>query len=57
MNKKIYVSLLGLALFLTSPATNARMTKEAHAMYQEACNYEYKGDYGSAINTIQKANY
>ena len=31
------------------------MTKEAHALYQQACNYEYRSDYLSAISTIQKA--
>ena len=55
MNKKLYVSLLGMAILLTSVQADARMTKEAHALYQEACNYEYKGDYTNAIGTIQKA--
>ena len=31
------------------------MTKEAHMLYQEACSYEYKGDYATAISIIQKA--
>ena len=55
MNKKLYVSLLAIALSLASMSVEARMTKEAHALYQEACNYEYKGDYVNAISTIQKA--
>ena len=55
MNNKFYVSLLGLALLISSPQVGAKMTKEAHALYQQACSYEYKGDYASAINTIQKA--
>lgn len=55
MNKKLYISLLSVALFFASPSVRAKMTKEAHALYQEACSYEYKGDYSSAIQTIQKA--
>ena len=55
MKKKLYVSLLGIAICFASMSVEARMTKEAHALYQEACNYEYKGDYVNAISTIQKA--
>ena len=55
MRKFYYISLLGMALCLGSITVEARMTKEAHALYQEACNYEYKGDYVNAISTIQKA--
>lgn len=55
MNKKLYVSLLGIMLFFSASNVEARMTKEAHALYQEACSYEYKGDYASAISIIQKA--
>ena len=31
------------------------MTKEAHALYQQACAYEYKSDYNTAIKIIQQA--
>ena len=55
MNKKIYVSLLGICLLLASQTAEAKMTKEAHALYQEACDFEYKGDYFAAINVIQNA--
>ena len=55
MNNKIFISLLGIMMFFSSVSAEARMTKEAHVLYQEACNYEYKGDYVSAISTIQKA--
>ena len=55
MNKKLYVSLLGIIMFFASSQVEAKMTKEAHALYQEACSYEYKGDYVSAISIIQKA--
>lgn len=55
MNKKLFVSLLGIVLFIASSSVEAKMTKEAHALYQEACNYEYKGDYATAISVIQKA--
>ena len=55
MNKKIFIVTLGIILFISALPVEAKMTKEAHALYQEACNYEYKGDYASAISIIQKA--
>ena len=55
MNKNLFVSILGIIMFLSSVPTEAKMTKEAHALYQEACSYEYKGDYSTAITIIQKA--
>ena len=55
MNKNLCISLLGIMLFFASSQAEARMTKEAHILYQEACNYEYKGDYATAIDIIQKA--
>ena len=55
MNKKFCILLLGILIFFTENQLEAKMTKEAHALYQEACNYEYKGDYARAISTIQKA--
>ena len=33
----------------------AKMTKEAHVLYQQACAYEYKSDYNMAIKIIQQA--
>ena len=44
MNKKFFVSLLGVTMFFAAGQAEAKMTKEAHALYQEACGYEYKGD-------------
>lgn len=55
MDKKIFVSLLGIMLFFTSAAAEARISKEAHNLYQEACDFEYRGDYNTAINIIKKA--
>ena len=55
MNKNFYVSILGLAMLIMSPSIDAKMTKEAHSLYQEACNYEYRGEYLKAIDIIQKA--
>ena len=55
MNKKIFIVTLGIILFISAVPVEAKMTKEAHVLYQEACNYEYKGDYASAISIIQKA--
>lgn len=55
MNKKISISLLAILISLSSVQTDAKMTKEAHALYQQACNYEYRSDYNTAISIIQKA--
>ena len=55
MNNKFYVPLLGIIMLFSGSQAEARMTKEAHALYQEACSYEYKGDYLNAISIIQKA--
>ncbi len=55
MNKKLCTALF-LSIFLMSPAiVEAKLTREAHVLYQEACNFEYNGDYKSAINIIQQA--
>jgi len=54
--KKLYVSLAILCTMSSlSLPTEAKMTKEAHALYQQACSYEYKSDYYSAIKIIQQA--
>lgn len=54
--KRIYLSAIALIVALSSiQISEAKMTKEAHALYQQACNYEYRSDYLSAISTIQKA--
>ncbi len=54
--KKLYVSLAILCtLSAMSTPVEARMTKEAHALYQQACAYEYKSDYNTAIRIIQQA--
>ena len=55
MNKKFCITILGIVMFFMSSQVDAKMTKEAHALYQDACNYEYKGDYTNAITTIQRA--
>ena len=53
--KKIYLSVFAILISLTTIQVEAKMTKEAHALYQEACTYEYKSDYNTAISIIQKA--
>ena len=54
--KKLYVSLAILCtLSAMSLSADAKMTKEAHALYQQACAYEYKNDYNTAIRIIQQA--
>ena len=55
MKKNIYVSLLLLCLLGFVPQVGAKLTKEAHALYQQACSYEYKRDYSTAIKVIQQA--
>ena len=55
-NKKLYLSLAILfTLSMMSNQAEAKMTKEAHALYQQACAYEYKNDYNTAIRIIQQA--
>ena len=54
--KKLYVSLAILCtLSAMSTSAEAKMTKEAHALYQQACAYEYKSDYNTAIRIIEQA--
>ena len=55
MNKKLYSSLILLSLFIIPTSVEAKMTKEAHALYQQACSFEYKNNYEAAINTIKQA--
>ncbi len=55
INKKFYTSILAVMVSLSSISVEAKMTKEAHALYQQACNYEYRSDYATAISIIQKA--
>ena len=56
MNKNLYVSLTAiLCTIMLGLPVQAKMTKEAHALYQQACAYEYKSDYNSAIKVIQQA--
>lgn len=54
--KKLYITLAILCTLSTmATPTDAKMTKEAHALYQQACAYEYKSDYLTAIRIIQQA--
>lgn len=55
VNRKIYVSLLLLIAFGLNSGVEAKLTKEAHALYQQACSYEYKSDYNTAIKIIKQA--
>ena len=55
MNKKLCITSLAAIVFLSLLQAEAKMTKEAHALYQQACSYEYKSDYKTAISIIQKA--
>lgn len=52
--KKILVSLI-IILVATAGQANATMTKEAHQLYQEACQLEYRNNYESAIEKIRAA--
>lgn len=54
--KNLYVSLAILCtLSAMSLPAEAKMTKEAHSLYQQACAYEYKNDYNTAIRIIKQA--
>ena len=55
MGKKLNVSLLIFCLALGISQSDAKLTKEAHDLYQQACSYEYKSDYNTAISIINKA--
>ena len=52
--KKIFVALFIILMMTTNPA-NATMTKEAHQLYQEACQLEYRNNYDAAISKIREA--
>lgn len=54
-SKEFFIALLVLVIAFSINQTEAKMTKEAHALYQQACNYEYRSDYTNAISIIQKA--
>ena len=54
--KNLYITLAILCtLSVLNTPVDAKMTKEAHALYQQACAYEYKSDYNTAIKIIQQA--
>lgn len=55
VRKNFYITLLAIIVSTSMVSVEAKMTKEAHALYQQACNYEYKSDYTTAISIIQKA--
>ncbi len=40
---------------LSSTQVQAKMTKEAHALYQKACTLEYQHQYDEAIKLLNKA--
>lgn len=48
---------LVIAIMLASPTlqVEAKMTKEAHSLYQQACSFEYKRNYQQAIDIMKKA--
>ena len=54
-NKNLYILLIASLVAVSTLDAEAKMTKEAHALYQQACSYEYKSDYNTAIKIIQKA--
>ncbi|MCQ2753879.1 MAG: tetratricopeptide repeat protein [bacterium] len=55
MYKKLYLSLIAILVISSFMNVEAKMTKEAHALYQQACAYEYKSDYNNAIKIIKQA--
>ena len=56
---KKLISVLLVTLMLLSTATplsvEAKMSKEAHSLYQQACGFEYKRNYQQAIDIMKKA--
>ena len=50
-----YALILAVFLSVSAPVTQAKMTKEAHSLYQQACTYEYKRNYSQAIDIMKKA--
>ena len=51
-----YALVIAMLLTISSPASvEAKMTKEAHSLYQQACSFEYKRNYQQAIDIMKKA--
>lgn len=50
-----YAFVIALLLTTTVGQVDAKMTKEAHSLYQQACNFEYKRNYPQAIDIMKKA--
>ncbi len=44
-----------MCALISAQNVEAKMTKEAHNLYQQACACEYKSDYKTAIKIIQQA--
>lgn len=50
-----YALIIAVALSFTTQSIEAKMSKEAHNLYQQACALEYKRNYTQAIEIMQKA--
>lgn len=52
---KRFIAILAVILFIQGSSANAKMTTEAHAHYQNACQLEYQHKYEEAIQLIYAA--
>ena len=50
-----YALIIAVALSFTTQSIEAKMSKEAHNLYQQACSFEYKRNYNQAIEIMLKA--
>ena len=52
---KKFISILAIILFLNGIYADAKMSNEAHNLYQKACQLEYQHKYNEAIQLIYEA--
>ncbi len=52
---KRFISILAIILFINGASADAKMSNEAHNLYQKACQLEYQHKYSEAIQLIYEA--
>lgn len=52
---KRFITILAIILFIQGSSVFAKMTNEAHNLYQKACQLEYQHKYSEAIQLIYEA--
>lgn len=50
-----YALIMAVLLGAVSAPVDAKMSKEAHSLYQQACGFEYKRNYSQAIEIMKQA--